>query len=193
MNKTDALMEQITILMQHWSCLIGILALLVTILIGWQLYQIIDFKKRIKHEIKSTLEKSILNNNKTIAACVHQLEGMMYAGVVEKDVTLAFKCYIDAIEELNDATNKEPLNGIISYLDDLVSVNPRLISITDDEYEQYSKICKKSVARGRLIPLLKLIKNNDKEDINIPKAEFNVEQKNKNGDNLAADKLNQTK
>ena len=179
--------------MDYTSLLIGVLSVLVTVLIGWQVFQIIDFNRRVRNAINSALTKAISDNNKTIAACVHQLEGMMYAGVTEKDETLAFKCYMDAIEELNDATNKEPLNGIISYLDDLVSENNRLISITDEEYEQYSRICKKSVARGRLIPLLKLIKNNDKEDMNIPRAKINVKQKNKNGDNLAAKELNQIK
>lgn len=179
--------------MNSASFLIGVLSVLVTVLIGWQVFQIIDFNRRVRNAVNSALTKTISDNNKTIAACVHQLEGMMYAGVTEKDETLAFKCYMDAIEELNDATNKEPLSGIISYLDNLVSENHRLISITDDEYRQYSRICKKSVARGRLMPLLKLIKNKDNEDINVPKVKINVKQKNMNGDNLAAKELYQIK
>lgn len=176
------------------SFLIGVLSILVTILIGWQIFQIMDFNRRVRNAINSALAKAISDNNKTIAACVHQLEGMMYAGVTEKDVTLSFKCYIDAIDELNDATNKEPLNDIVSYLNALVLENYRIISITNDEYEQYSRICKKSVARGTLIPLLRLIKNKNKEDIKVPQAKIKIKQNNKNGDNLASvNELNKTK
>lgn len=166
---------------------VAILTLLATVLIGWQVYQIINFNNILSKRIKVALTKAIQDNNKTVAACVHQIQAMMYAGYIEKDITSAFMCYMDAIDELNSATNTEPLEDIVSQLSSLVEENFKLINLAPADIQKYKSICKKSEYSAKLLVLIDLVEDSTRS----PKPQTII-QSNQNGDNQNAGRDNFT-
>jgi hypothetical protein len=117
-------------------------------------------RKIIKLEkgFADSIQKSINNYNQTVSAVVHQLGGIHYMGLHEKDPDIALKLFVEAINDLNDAKNKEPLEGIVEYIEELIEGNCGLIQLSDKDKKKYIEICKKSSESKRLLKQIKQLR-----------------------------------
>ena len=52
----------------HWQLIVGILSLLVTLLIGWQIYNYIILKKLISRRIEKAVQQSEVKMHRTLAS-----------------------------------------------------------------------------------------------------------------------------
>lgn len=157
--------------------LVSALSLIVVVLLGIQFYNLRQFEK-FKKEVRSTIDKSIKESledyNHTVSAIVKQLDGINYMGT-EKDPNRAFDSFIDAIELLNKGENKEPLEGIVSCLEELMEKQPRLIKTSNNIKNRYIKICKDCSESEKLLNMYdKMIK---------------IQQSNVSGDNIQGENI----
>lgn len=156
------------------AILVSVLSILVTVLICWQVYNLIElknFKKELNSIVNNSITESIKDYNHTISAIIHQIEGIFHMGLPEKDVQIALESFINAISDLNGAKNKEPLDGIVSYIEDLVTENTNLIKLSNNTKKRYISECQKCLESKKLVELL--------GKLNISQNQSNV-----NGDNI---------
>ena len=167
----------------YLGILITVLSILVTGLICWQVFSLIkleNYKKEIKSVVDESIKESIKDYGYTVSAIVHQLDGLRYMGLPEKDLNRAFELFIEAIECLNNSKNKEPLEGIVSYIDELITENTKLLKLPDATKDRYVNVCKKSVASKELMNLL--------NKLNVFQSQFNVTGDNMQGVNINVNK-----
>ena len=138
--------------------IVGVLALLVTVLVGFQLVQYIRYenlRNKINERIDCALKSSIEDNNHTISALMHHIYATFYLGHKDKDLNVALENLMCAIEELNCATNKEPLNGIVEEITSIA--NDKTFSISQSEKNRYIKLCAASSQSEKLLGAINTI------------------------------------
>lgn len=160
----------------YLGILVSGLSALVAGLICWQVFSLIKlerYSKEIKLAVEESIKKSMKDYNNTISAIIHQLNGILHSGLIEKDIHIALDSFIEAINDLNNATNKEPLVGIVSYIEDLVSENRNLFKLSNSTKNKYLEICKKCSESKKLVELLSQNQSNVTGD-NIQGVNVNV-------------------
>ena len=138
--------------LDYMGIIVGVLSLLVTTLVGFQLVQYIRYenlRNKFTEQLNFTLKTSIQDNNHTISALIRHVYATFYLGHKDKDLNLALENLIAAIEELNCATNKEPLNGIIEEI--IAIANDKTFSITQSEKNRYINACAKLEQSEKLL------------------------------------------
>jgi cell division protein FtsI/penicillin-binding protein 2 len=165
--------------MDIMNIVLAALSILVTVLICWQVFNVINlecYKKEIKKyrdEVKSIVKKEIKDYDNTVLAMVNLLYGICYLPL-KKNPIAALELYMDAVSILNLATNKEPLDYIIDQIDRLLSdkANVKVITskVSPDILFQYLHYARKSNSDELIELLSELMKNvknkKSKNDIN---------------------------
>lgn len=143
---------------------IGVLATIVVVRNDSQVKEVKgEFEKKIielEKVVNENVSKTIEDYKHEAGAVSLQLAGMLHLGLMEKDIKRAFSLFIQAIDELNSANNKVPLDGIVSYIEYLIKdERVYLQDISDDEITRYLNICAKSTRAHELTQLLLSIKS----------------------------------
>lgn len=106
-----------------YAIVIGVLSLLVTMLIGWNIYQAIDFERRIDQKTKSALldvgadvEKL---NDRTMYTLLASIADIMKE---QANTLLAFDMYIKAAMFASKAKEKELTKGYMTIAIDIFDV-----------------------------------------------------------------------
>lgn len=126
--------------------IVGILSLLVTILIGWQIYNAITIEKKIKDEtesLKKEISDYLENDNGTRDSLSMYVLGLTHARIalIEHDYEDAFACFINALDSVskideNEGCIEEALRGVHSMTKEAVEKNIP-IPINVDQKEEY--------------------------------------------------------
>ena len=158
----------------YLGIIVSALSVLVVVLIGWQivsLRMLEKYRKEIKSIVDNSIQESIKDYNCTVSAIIHQIEGIFYMGLPEKDLDRALDAFIEAIDNLNNAKNKEPIGGLVDYLEQLLSENQNLLKVSNNTKNKYIDICKKSTESEKIMNLL--------DKLNTSQNQYNT-----NGDNI---------
>ena len=135
----------------YQGVLVGVLALLVTTLIGWQIYTFIDINKKAK-ELSSLITEASLNTERCLAISEDAASGIYYYLLIKSDpLGLEYQYLYHRICSLLHTSNF----GDIKTCDSIVKV--LLEMIVDAREIKMIKNCK-----DRLLILLTKIKNGDK-------------------------------
>lgn len=132
--------------MDYLGVIIGILSLLVTMLIGWQIYNAITIEKKIKDEtenLKREISDYIESDNGKRDALSMYVLGLTHARIalIENDYEDAFACFINALDSVNKIDENEEfieqaLRGVHAMTKEAVEKNI-LIPINVDRKDEY--------------------------------------------------------
>ncbi|WP_321437301.1 hypothetical protein [uncultured Bacteroides sp.] len=151
------------------SLLISVATLAITVYVGIQIYQSFTLKKdidkmqtehseRLKEETRKIVEDKILDYDHTVSASISQVYAIS-TFLNRNDFKGALHWLIISLEEINKASDKTPLNGIISYIKYIKDENTRnslYITLTNEEKQQYiSEISK--AQHGNSVELIEFI------------------------------------
>ncbi|MEG1726053.1 MAG: hypothetical protein RR313_11730 [Anaerovoracaceae bacterium] len=135
----------------YQGVLIGILSLLVTVLIGWQIYTFIDINKRAIELSKLTITAS-LNTEKSLAISEDGAAGIYYYLLLKEDpLGLEYQFLYHKISSLLHTSNFDDIeacNSIVRTMLEMI-VNPSKISMIQS-------------CRDKLLILLTKVKSTDK-------------------------------
>ena len=118
----------------YWGFVLGVQSLLVTILIGWQILNVFEVKRQIedfnetisklKKENENIIHDKISDYDLTVSALFQQLEGIRQFNSGHGKDALAF--FMKSLKLLNAASDKTPIDGLVSYILGIKSENPAL-------------------------------------------------------------------
>lgn len=135
----------------YQGVIVGILALLVTVLIGWQIYTFIDINRRAKELARLTLESS-LGTERSLAISEDAASGIYYYLLLKEDpLGLEYQFLYHRISSLLHSSNLDDIetcNGIVKMVLEMI-VAPSKINMIQS--------CK-----DRLLILLTKVSNADK-------------------------------
>lgn len=121
--------------------LIAILSILVTILIGWQIYKTIDMDKKIK-EINSYLIKETDKIKYLIDGSANQLYATQLMrkedGGDENKEAISYFMY--ALEQFIKSKDKESIKSVISFIKMMRDEGFRVSELSKEESDSYVKI-----------------------------------------------------
>lgn len=145
----------------YMGVLVGILALLVTILIGWQVFNAIQMQTTLR-EINSRMNKEIDDYDHTVSALVVQLHSIIeyfnkryYAKAIDR--------FIYCLDEANKGSRSdEVIEGIFSYLLAIKDEYKRLEE-KEKEFQTYIFILKGK--REHYINILSKIRRKEASEI----------------------------
>lgn len=146
--------------LDYIGIIVGVLALLTTILIGWQIYNVISFEKRL-NELKSQLEKKIQDE---IEKAKYELQNFtLYNFMVSHsqislertDYEDAFLCYINAIESALNLDSDDLVNPIVPSIVSLTKKGNFKISIDKQERIVNILLKAKNERLANIIPVLR--------------------------------------
>lgn len=144
----------------YLGALLGFGSLLIAIYVAVQIYQSFNLKKEIdiqnrellsemnernikqisnlKKEVASILENRIEDYNHTISGNIYQIHAI--AHMRQNHFKAALNSLMEGLEEVNQATDKSPLEGIISYIRGVKIEGCGTFQITKKEYDKYASI-----------------------------------------------------
>lgn len=144
----------------YLGALLGFGSLLIAIYVAVQIYQSFNLKKEIdiqnrellsemnernikqisnlKKEVTSILENRIEDYNHTISGNIYQIHAI--AHMRKNHFKAALNSLMEGLEEVNKATDKSPLEGIISYIRGVEIEGCGTFQITKKEYDKYASI-----------------------------------------------------
>lgn len=132
--------------------IVGILSLLVTVLIGWNIYSIIDVRQiraelneRIEND-KIQLRKEMINIAEDYSFAANSVLKQLHAQSLffsMKNYSEAINEVVEGIEYVNKSTMKDTLDGLLSLLERIKNEieNPNRqshlkLSLTDDDFKR---------------------------------------------------------
>ena len=142
----------------YMGVIVGILSLLVTFLIGWNIYSVIDIRK-IKKENKKQLEDITHAFNSSI--CEMHALALFYDLKNPKE---AFEYLFEALREVNKSSIKDTLEGIVTAFTRIkndfqkLKVDKTIVSFSKEKIELYCDIIKKTENKDA-ISLIDFIKS----------------------------------
>lgn len=104
----------------YMGVIVGILALLVTVLIGWNIYTVVDFSRRlskVRKKAESKVSKTIAKHNHTVRGLTYFLHSIDF---YNRNITeMAVDGFIAAIEEGLNGYDPLPTKAAFEYLYDM--------------------------------------------------------------------------
>lgn len=132
----------------YWGFVLDVLTLFITILIGWQIYNSIEVKKQIdsfndvidelKRENERLIHGKISDYDKTVSALFNQLEGIRLFYKGNGAGALAF--FMESLKLLNVASDKTPMDGLVSYIWAIKTNNLCVDPINKEDIDVYLQI-----------------------------------------------------
>lgn len=148
----------------YWGVVLGVQSLLTTILIGWQILNVFEIKKQIqgfneaisklRQENQNLIQNKIMDYDQTVDALFQQMEGIRYFHEGHGDIALSY--FMHALEVLNKASNKEPLEGIISYILGIKQKRLHISDLKQEEIDAYVEIAS-SINSDNKVDLIKFL------------------------------------
>lgn len=138
--------------------IVGILSLLVTVLIGWNIYSVIDIRNT-KKQYEEKLDDFTHAFNSSI--CEMHALALFYDLKNPKE---AFECLFEALREVNKSSIKDTLEGIVTAFTRIkndfqkLKVDKTIVSFSKEEIELYCDIIKKTENKDA-ISLIDFIKS----------------------------------
>lgn len=132
----------------YWGFVLGVQSLLVTILIGWQILNVFEVKRQIedfnetisklKKENDNLIHDKISDYDLTVSALFQQLEGIRQFNSGHGKDALAF--FMESLKLLNTASDKTPIDGLVSYILGIKSKKLYVSPISKEDIDVYLQI-----------------------------------------------------
>lgn len=132
----------------YWGFVLGVQSLLVTILIGWQILNVFEVKRQIedfnetisklKKENENIIHDKISDYDLTVSALFQQLEGIRQFNSGHGKDALAF--FMESLKLLNTASDKTPVDGLVSYILGIKSEKLYVSPISKEDIDVYLQI-----------------------------------------------------
>ena len=141
----------------YFSVIVAVLAILVTVLVTWQIYSLINLETKIK-DINNAVERRI---KEAVEACRVPLEGEITylradrwrrQGIKEKDTMafeLAYGYYLDALECFIKYPKKDSHEELLEYFKDVIEVGKIAEWLSEEKKEKGVRIISKAESRNK--------------------------------------------
>lgn len=124
--------------LDYMGIIVGILSLLIGLLVGWQIYNAVTINKKIDKidEIANRIvEEKIKDYDHNVEAVIKQLYGIVLFG--EHRNKDALNSFMEALEEANKSSHKEPIKGILSFIKGMEEEQRRVNPIPIETSNRY--------------------------------------------------------
>lgn len=154
--------------------LVGILSTLVTVLIGWQIYNVIALERRVDQKVKARIdefteeykkEQTLLSRCNSIS---HRITLIRLLGIIEllaydtKNSVLIGRCIVLYINDIVNANDKQAAGDILKEIKYAIQrhheIKPFLKSTLDDIEKALKEFCKVDDVGFECLELLKQLR-----------------------------------
>ena len=145
------------------SLVVGFIGALATLVVVRNESQVREVKNEFERKVvevetasRKYTKDRIADYELSMDAVAYHIVGMLEESKFNRERALDF--YMIALERISKATNKTPLNGIMSYAIGLIKENRRILRVSEEDKQRYRNIVRK-IDHCDVLQLEELIKD----------------------------------